>query len=228
MQASVFIAPILSAASTGFWVDHLTDLEKRRMSEIKSERRRLEFVCSRLLAKQSLVSEYGGPQNQWTIEVKPDGSLLVKRADGLSVPSISLSHSKGRVACAFADVEMLGLDIELLQARKNLPGLAEDILHPEEWDEFSGLDFDGKTRYFYAKWVVKEALGKALGCGINYPMREFLICADRLLKAPQVWIADPQQWAFSQVFLDDGYSLGLAWRGGSVSHFSIKSAEIRL
>lgn len=228
MQASVFIAPIFSAAPTGFWGVHLTDLEKRRMSAIKSERRRLEFVCSRLLAKQSLVSEYGGPENQWTIGVKPDGSLRVERPEGLFVPSISLSHSKGRVACAFADVEMLGLDIELLQARKNLPRLAEEVLHPEEWSEFSGLDFDGKTRYFHAKWVLKEALGKALGCGINYPMREFLIRSNSLLKAPQAWIAAPQEWAFSQVFLDGGYSLGLAWRGRSVSQVSIKSAEIRL
>jgi len=141
---------------------------------------------------------------------------------------LSLSHSKGLIACAVGETSLLGVDIEQIRARKHLPELAAGVLHPDELAEFSRLGEDSQTRFFYAKWVAKEALGKALGCGINYPMRETLLHDERLLAAPQGWIAAPEKWQFSHTLLPGGYSLGLAWHGDSATSVSIESVEIRL
>ena len=144
------------------------------------------------------------------------------------MPALSLSHSHGKVVCALAQTPALGVDIELVQARKHLPQIAEAILHAQELARFSGLNGTGKLAYFYAKWVLKEALGKAMGCGINYPMREFLLDEHSLVEAPPAWVLVPENWAFSNTLLDGGYRLGLAWQGDSACRISIKTVEIRI
>jgi 4'-phosphopantetheinyl transferase len=228
MQIFVFVAEIGDPKTKQLSIEQLSETERLRAQDIKSGKRRREFVSGRLLAQRSLAALYGDAAVQWSLQVAPDGSLIIKGGSANPLPAISLSHSNGKVVCAVAPLARLGVDVEQMRARLHLEALAGEILHPDELAWFSGLDASEKLPGFYAKWVLKEALGKALGCGINYPMQAFRLEQNRLLAAPQTWLADPAHWGFSHTLLACGYSLGLAWQGDPASHVSIKTIDIRI
>jgi 4'-phosphopantetheinyl transferase len=180
-----------------------------------------------MLARQSLAMIYGERALTWRIEPQPSGALCVCGEHG-SMPAISLSHSNGRVVCAVAETALLGIDIERIQPRKSLKDLAVEVLHPYELAEFQQLEAESRLEFFYERWVLKEALGKALGHGVNYPMREVLINDDRLVATPQPWTFDSGSWWFSHTLLDGEYSLGLACQGCTDNSISICRIEIRI
>lgn len=208
---------------------HLPPDEQARALEMRSPKRRREFVSGRLLLRQMLRQTYGRRADGWRLEYASNGAPRLREAGSTAVcPAVSVSHSRGYVACALGEVPALGMDIELIRPRSTLAEVAARVLHPEEMGEFLRLNEEARQAFFYAKWVLKEALGKALGHGLAYPMQDCLFDRNRLVSAPVAWIEVPANWAFSHAQLDCGLSLGLAWQGGSVDCASINTVEIRL
>lgn len=228
MQVFVFIAPVCNIETAAHWHEQLSVVDRKRAYEMGSEKRRREFISARLLARQGLFEVYGNDAKAWTLAAQPNGALQLRGPDQASKPAISLSHSRGKVACAFAETECLGLDVEQLRDRPHLTELAEYIMHSEELAEFYGLDALDRARTFYAKWVMKEALGKALGYGLNYPMQDFLLNREHVLAAPEEWLSDPDAWSLAHEYLDGEFSLGLAWQGNTAARVSIQTVEIHL
>lgn len=227
MQTRVFIAPAVGLEAAIAAAAQLSHADHARARNMGSAKRYCEFVSGRLLLRQSLAAAYGERSSSWASEILPGGALRLTGGGG-QLPTVSLSHSRGRIACALSDARFLGVDIELRQPRRHLEALAAEVLHPEEMAVFSRLDAAGKARFFYAKWVMKEALGKAVGCGIHYPMREVLVDEGRLCEVPQLSAADAGMWQFSHTLLDGDFSLGLAWQGGREHSVSITSVDISL
>ena len=75
----------------------------------------------------------------------------------------SISHSNNIVA-VIVDDDFLGLDIEMIDYKKDLTKL-QRVLTKEELEEYSGLSTTKQKEYFYGKWVMKEAHFKMLGIG---------------------------------------------------------------
>ena len=226
MQVSIFIAPVCDTSTIELTAGRLAEADRLRLQGMHTVKRRSEFLSGRLLARQSLTELYGEQAAMWRLETQPSGALHLSGMHG--TPAISLSHSKERIACAVAEATFLGVDIERIQARKHLPALAAEVLHRSELADFSRLEGDRQVCLFYEKWVMKEALGKALGCGINYPMHEILFQDEHLMAAPLALISSPENWRFSHTLLPGGYSLGVAWQGDPENSVSIESVEIRL
>jgi phosphopantetheinyl transferase len=237
MQISVFVAASCRCADADARLLQLSVADRTRVAAMRSEKRRSEFVSGRLLLRQRLMHTYGTQADCWHMRIAENGrpyleaelhAQLQTEAVALPPPCISLSHSRGWVACAVGDVATLGVDIEAPRSRKNLSILAGEVFHPQELDEFSLLDDDAKITFFYAKWVMKEALGKALGCGVAYPMREVLLGQEKLLSAPKALIAVPAVWHLMQRVLPGGHSLGLAWQSENAAAVSIDINEVHL
>lgn len=224
MSVSVFIAETVEDGFHGLPPD-----EQARALDIRSAKRRREFVSVRSLLRLALRQSYGRRAEAWRLEYASNGAPRLREVGSMrACPAVSLSHSRGYVACALSEVSALGIDIELTRPRSALAEIAGRVLHPEEMGEFLRLNEEAAQAFFYAKWVLKEALGKALGYGLAYPMQDCLLDRDRLVSAPAAWIEAPGSWAFSHAQLDCGLSLGLAWQGRAVDCASINTVEIRL
>ena len=95
---------------------------------------------------------------------------MVRAGDCKSpAPGVSLSHVNGLgVAVAFAAGERVGLDLELVDAkraetvRQGVPLSAEE----EAWLKFTSLP---EATALLLLWTARESLGKALGCGLACP-----------------------------------------------------------
>ncbi|TDW23967.1 4'-phosphopantetheinyl transferase family protein [Kribbella kalugense] len=92
---------------------------------------------------------------------KPHGKVRVAAAVELSV-----THSGDLVGVAFGD-RPVGLDVEKVDPRVDVDGVARIALPAEEVRELSGYDGIAKVRAFTTYWTRKEAVLKATGEGLR-------------------------------------------------------------
>ena len=165
----------------------LTSVESARASAFKFGQPRENFTLGRLAGKLSLaaaasasaprspaLSPGGGEGEErvrrlrsFKIENGERGEPVVRAGD-LKSPAhaVSLSHVNGLgVAVAFPARERVGLDLELIDARraetvrKGVPLSAEE----EGWLKTPSLP---EATALLLLWTARESLGKALGCGL--------------------------------------------------------------
>ncbi|MBO0595351.1 4-phosphopantetheinyl transferase family protein [Nesterenkonia sp. E16_7] len=89
--------------------------------------------------------------------------------------SLSSSSSARHVlAGAAAPGQQVGVDLEAIPERL-APGFAEYALHRAERAALRRLSPDSRTRSLIESWVLKEAVLKAAGVGLNHPPAELLL-----------------------------------------------------
>lgn len=138
----------------------------------RAERLRLELSRREYLGARAMIRSFLGPR----VGVEPaairfdapDGGkprLLDRACAGIDV---SLSHSGGRVACAFLRAGRVGVDVETLGRRhRGLAGVARRTASPAERDAFAGASTPaGAERLFLRAFTRREAVLKAAGLGL--------------------------------------------------------------
>jgi 4'-phosphopantetheinyl transferase len=72
----------------------------------------------------------------------------------------SLSHSRQWIACATSIDTTLGLDIEVIDVKRDVIALAETSFHPDEHAWLLRQTEAERVEAFYRLWTLKEALFK--------------------------------------------------------------------
>jgi phosphopantetheinyl transferase (holo-ACP synthase) len=168
-------------------VDFLTTAESARAGEFKFGQPRENFTLGRLAGKLALTGAMDARPPQ-TPGLSPDGTAgealerklrafdihngergepLVRAGDDkLPTLAVSLSHVNGLgTAVAFPAGERVGMDLELIDAqraetvRRGVPLSVEE----EAWLKVNSLP---EATALLLLWTAREALGKALGCGL--------------------------------------------------------------
>src|SRR5262249_37994572 len=89
--------------------------------------------------------------------------------------NFSLSHRAGMAAIALANDASAGVDIERVCELTELDHLIADNCSPEEQQTLANAPQAEKNRMFLRQWTRREALLKAVGLGLNYPMHRLTI-----------------------------------------------------
>jgi 4'-phosphopantetheinyl transferase len=123
----------------------------------------------------------------------------------------NLSHSAERLAIAVSNIGELGLDIEQVRHRKNLPALARRCFSTEELSYWQNMNADEQVRQFYQFWTAKEALVKATGRGIALGLDQVVINPvqqDGFLQLPES-VADEAHWRLIPLTIELDYCAAL-------------------
>jgi phosphopantetheine--protein transferase-like protein len=171
----------LLEAHGGIWLKVLAYLVlSRREREIWESmtavpKRRQEWLLGRVVAKdvvrQLIRQRFGLRLAPADVEILPDerGRPQVQgqstRRLGI-VPVVSISHSHG-VAGALAALDrrhLIGIDIESVSQRK--AGFETAAFTPAERRLVASLRDEQQKEWYLRLWCAKEAVGKALGCGL--------------------------------------------------------------
>ena len=141
----------------------LLSLEERlRLSEMRSEGARNEFVSLRACLRLVLAERLGGAPQSVPILAKP-GCPPVVRDGGLY---FSLSHSTTYGVVALSRGGPIGVDIEADRQVQDAMAIARAVLHPSECEWICGHSVDTRSAAFLQLWVRKEAVVKASGHGL--------------------------------------------------------------
>ncbi|MGC6434560.1 MAG: 4'-phosphopantetheinyl transferase family protein [Crocinitomicaceae bacterium] len=147
------------------YLDQLTEIEKERFFEFTNDKRKREFVATRML-RMDLV----GFQHIYYNEV---GAPFIK-----GVGYISISHTDNCVGIAYSKKFRLGLDIE--RVRSKISKIAHKFLSCEEMKSFHvDSDYD-----LTLAWTAKEVLYKLSrkkGLSFKRDLKIERVCSDKLL-----------------------------------------------
>ena len=102
-----------------------------------------------------------------------NGRPSLEPRGGPAALSFNVSHSGTLLACAVSRHPVLGLDVERVDRRLDLEGVARLSFSPAELIGFYALAGDQRRERFFALWTLKEAYLKARGAGLTLPLDRF-------------------------------------------------------
>lgn len=143
----------------------LADWEQARLERLASEADRILYAAAHGLLRLALTARHPSvPVVRWEVGRTGAGALVVG-GPVTPTPRVSLSHTKGLVACAVAG-SPVGIDVEAFDPRLDVTPLLERVLSPAERATFPAPADEARQRFFET-WVLKEALLKGLGLGLS-------------------------------------------------------------
>lgn len=140
--------------------------ELARAQRLRLEASRREYLGARAVLRAFLAPRVGLEPAAIRFAA-PDGGkprLLDPQCAGIDV---SLSHSGGRIACAFLRAGSIGVDIEPLGRRhRGLGAVARRTASPAEREALAGASPAAAQRLFLRAFTRREAVLKAAGLGL--------------------------------------------------------------
>ncbi|WP_211451312.1 4'-phosphopantetheinyl transferase family protein [Collimonas antrihumi] len=126
--------------------------------------RQREYLLGRILLRFAVARLAGiAPDAVCVTERKNQAPLVQLPVTGSATPPyFSLSHSRGWVACAVSGDTALGLDIEILDAERDVDAIGRAAFSGAESNWLSSRPVGDKVADFYALWSSKEALFKLM------------------------------------------------------------------
>lgn len=106
----------------------------------------------------------------------------------------NITHTKGLVACVICGNSQVGVDAEKI--RDGVEKAAKKVMTENEMKHYNLLACAAQREYFFKIWALKEALGKAYGCGINndFAKPEFILADTIACTDYRFWY---YQWSIS-------------------------------
>lgn len=121
-----------------------------------------------------------------------------------------MAHSGREVLVAVADGVRVGIDLQIVSARRDLDRLAGRILAPSERERVATLAATDRHRAVLGAWARKEACLKACGIGLEVPLAD-------LRTGPPAAGPRPVEVLGHRITVEDlvtdhaGYVAALAW-----------------
>lgn len=155
----------LGAAQLAPWLDRLGAEEAARYRRFVRPERARQFLVGRVLLRQLAGCLLGVPAAAFVVTERPGQAPLLQLAGGQAgVPFFSLSHSGPWVACALSAETALGLDIEVIDPRRDTGALARHAFDAGECAALAVLAPEEAMDGFYRLWSGKEARYKLGPC----------------------------------------------------------------
>ena len=147
-------------------VSYLEPDERERAERYLSERDRGRFVAGRAFLRMLLGRHVGVPPGDLRFSYDAYGKPALAGA-GRGV-RFNLAHSDALAVCAVGEgCGEVGVDIERVRPIADAGSVSRAFLSPEELARLAAFPEPARLRAFYEAWTRKEALLKALGCGLT-------------------------------------------------------------
>jgi 4'-phosphopantetheinyl transferase len=192
----------LDAASIDSFAARLGAGEAARYARFARPLRQRQFLLGRMLLRHAIGALLGVPAAAVGALEQPGQAPRVVLADAARAPPcFSLSHSGHWVACAVSADTPLGLDIEVMDASRDVSALAAAAFDAGQCESLAGLPDAARVPAFYRLWCETEARHKLgpLGpnsapvcVGVPHESLSIVLCsAAPLSAAPEVVTVSP-------------------------------------
>jgi 4'-phosphopantetheinyl transferase len=141
--------------------------EEERLGRFRRTEDQVRFAAAHILVRVLLSSLSPVHPTGWRLAQAPDGKPFVSSPPTDPAVHFSLSHTAGLVACAGVVGAPVGVDVEALDRRLRVEGLARHTLTHAEIATRPENAVRPSARWFLRYWTLKEALVKAVGVGLR-------------------------------------------------------------
>ena len=151
-----------------FFAARLGASEAHRSSSFTRPERQRQFLLGRILLRIAVADLTGLSFDEVHVTERPGKSpQLIFRDRQRLFANFSLSHSREWVACATSPQATLGLDIEVIDSRRDIFGISKIAFEPIEYSWLVSRPDAERLSAFYSLWSAREALFK-LQCNLGY------------------------------------------------------------
>lgn len=123
----------------------------------------------------------------------------------------NLSHASEIAAVAISRIGPIGVDVERLRQTTDIPRLVRRYFSEDEVVRFGQVHIEQHTPWFFRMWTCKEAVSKALGCGLSEPVSRFTVPEGELEDTVEVSAAS--QLAANESWYVTGFRCGVDYVG---------------
>lgn len=150
--------------------DELPAIERERAAGLREGHVRDRWVAARWALRGVLASYLQDDPAAIELGADERGKPCLA-AHGASL-RFNLSHSGGLALVGVGWDRELGVDVERIAPRRNLPALARQALSAGEAERIETLPEGERLAAFHAAWTRREAVAKCLGVGLVAPLPE--------------------------------------------------------
>lgn len=162
-----------SAAEISLARGTLSADETLRADRFYFQRDRDAFIATRGALRQLLGRYLGQPPEELAFDYGAYGKPSLRQVSkGLAI-EFNVSHAHGLALVAFSLGRQLGVDVEFLRPDIASEEIAERFFSPQEVVELQSLPPTKRTEGFFLCWTRKEAYIKAIGDGLQIPLKSF-------------------------------------------------------
>ncbi len=134
-----------------------------RYSELSRRQRRFQFVTGRLLTKYALSKTLGRPIHDFALVERRNNTPQPKAIPPIAEPIYySLAYRYDTAACVISRSQLIGLDIEVTDATREISTPADKAFNAHENAWLSAKGKDQWLKGYYELWSRKESCYKLL------------------------------------------------------------------
>lgn len=166
-KAFVYVADMdRGIDSLSFFWEYLSDDERKRAGNYYAKFLSDRYIISHGILRL-ILSRYTerSPKNLRFVTNKY-GKPFLKDSE----IKFNMSHSRNMVSYIIAFDNAVGIDIEFNNDSLDVTQLSKSVLSPKEITILNALNPKERYEVFYSLWTKKEALIKAIGSGLSYPI----------------------------------------------------------
>jgi 4'-phosphopantetheinyl transferase len=149
--------------AVAYFEQRLAVSEARRYANFARNLRKRQFLVGRMLLRLAVSKMMNMPVHEITVIDRAGAAPELFVAEGqFSAPNFSISHSRNWVGCALSNEVMLGFDIEVNDADRDIVALSEAAFYPNEQLWLMRQTDADRIAAFYQLWSTREALYKLM------------------------------------------------------------------
>jgi len=156
----------------------LSDDERQRAERFLVERPRRQFVRTRAALRTILAGHLSTTPERVRLAYDTLGKPRLAEQDRAHDVRFNVAHSGELALIAVTLDTEVGTDIEKLRPVHHLEPIAKRFFSPAEAERIEASDQDRRTTSFLQCWTGKEAVLKAMGAGLSYPLAQFEVPTD--------------------------------------------------
>lgn len=173
------------------FLSHLSDKQHEKMQRLPTEQKRHSYIAGRGFLHQLLSAYLGADKFELTF-----GRYGKPSVENHETPlQFNFSDTCGYGLFAFSMDAELGVDVESITRQGRFQQIVERRFSSIEIEKVNGQD----KEQFLACWTRKEAYGKAMGVGLNYPLDKHVLCDSLDQNAV---ISPDQKWCLQQFAIE--------------------------
>jgi 4'-phosphopantetheinyl transferase len=205
----VFVSINVTLSDLAALLAVLTSAEADRAARFHHDADRRRSIVGRAVLRHLLSRHFAVEPQAFRFELRENGKPFLPQSD----IHFNVSHSGEIVAIALAGNEV-GVDIEAKHRIPQIAAIAARFFSKEEAERVRAAT--DATAEFFRIWTMKEAVVKAVGQGLGFPLDRFTVPSSAPTPRLAISVGRPPMtadWFVVETEVPDGYYGAVAMRG---------------
>jgi 4'-phosphopantetheinyl transferase len=192
----------------------LSNDERQRADRFHFEKDHFSFVAARGILRQILGYYLDQVPEKIIFGYTSFGKPYLLNRENEYQINFNISHSGNLGLFAFSLNKEVGVDIELVKENISTAEIVERFFTKNEKMDLQKALADEKIKLFYQFWTRKEAVLKAIGSGVSFPLEKCEVSGGDGIEFTPVNLQEKEgyrtRWYFKDLFVGNNFFASLA------------------